>query len=214
MYAVVEEGDHYVVELALLSLKGEDIVEEKVVMRIDKTGRAADGGRFATLDQAVSVAARSLLDVADGVEALLDRLEYRLEAEERVDPLDVYNLSYLVHVLYSHSLSLRSLSVQLRSLGLLRPRTYETVRAAFRRASFLRRSLLDLRLLYLSQIQSSINVSMKRMTIVGTVALPAILISSIYGMNLSWLPLSHNPLAVFAIMIGATAIFAALVYKM
>lgn len=214
MYVVIEEEGLYVVEFSFVSLKEGELVEEDVVIKVDKSGRAVEAGRFMTLDQAITAAARRLLDVEDSVEALLDKLEYRLEAEERVEPLDIYDMSYLVHALYAHASSLRSLSSRLKGLGLVRPRTYEMTRAALRRALFLRRTLFDLRLLYLTKIQSSINVSMKRMTLVGTVALPAILISSIYGMNLSWLPLSHNPLAVFALMAVATAVFAALVYKM
>ncbi len=88
MYTLIEEEGLYVVQLSLVFLKGDDLAEEDVVIKVDKSGRAVEASRFATLDQAITAAAKQLLDAADGAEALLDRLEYRLEAEERVDPLD------------------------------------------------------------------------------------------------------------------------------
>lgn len=214
MYVVSEEGGNYLVEFPIVELKEGDIYEEKVSMKVDRNGKPLEPGRFATLDQAVSAAAGSLFALADRIEAMLDGLEYALESDRRVEPTEIYDLSYLVHSLYGHASSLRSLSLQLKALGLIRPRAFEAAKAAFRRASALRRSLFDLRLLYLSQIQNSINTSMRRMTLVGTIALPAILISSIYGMNLSHLPLADHPLAVFALMALATAVFALITYKM
>ncbi len=192
-----------------MTLKEDDILEEEVVMRVDGNGQPVEAAKFPSLDRAV---AGALLDAADAVEARLDKIEYRLEADERADPLELYNASYLVHSLHVHANSLRALSARLRRLGLTRQRTLEVVRSAARRAHALRRALLDLRLLYISQLQNSINSSMKRMTLISTVALPAILISSIYGMNIK-LPLADSPPAVFGLMAVLTAAFALLVYK-
>ncbi|MGC8583800.1 MAG: CorA family divalent cation transporter [Thermoproteus sp.] len=214
MYAVSEEGGAYLVEFSIVSLKDGDVSEERVAVRVDRSGRLVEPSRFQSLDQAISAAALALLEAADAVEAELDRIEYGLESDGKVDPLSVYNVAYLIHTLYGHSRSLRSLAARLRRMGLVRQRTYETARAASRRIDALRRNLFDLRLLHLAQIQNSINVSMKRMTLVSTVALPAILISSIYGMNLSHLPLADSPEAVFALIFAVTAAFAALVYRM
>ncbi|MDT7869828.1 MAG: CorA family divalent cation transporter [Thermoproteus sp.] len=212
MYAISEEGGIYVVEFPLVTLKEDDILEEEVVMRVDGNGQPVEAAKFPSLDRAVAGAAGALLDAADAVEARLDKIEYRLEADERVDPLELYNASYLVHSLHVHAYSLRALSARLRRLGLIRQRTLEVVRSAARRAHALRRALLDLRLLYISQLQNSINSSMRRMTLISTVALPAILISSIYGMNIQ-LPLADSPPAVFGLMAVLTAAFALLVYK-
>ena len=49
---------------------------------------------------------------------------------------------------------------------------------------------------------------MKRLTWLGTLAMPALIITGFYGMNLEWLPLADNPPAVFLILSLVTAVFA------
>ncbi|CCC81679.1 CorA family divalent cation transporter [Thermoproteus tenax] len=213
MYNLNEEDNYLVIELASIALKDDDIVESRIVLKTDRAGAVLEGG-YKSVDDALNVSAESLLDVIDRVEAEMDKIEYALESDLRVEPMQIYDVSYLVHAVYDHAMALRALANQLARRRLVKRKTAERIRYASRRAAALRRGLLDLRLLYLSQIQSSINISMKRMTLVSTLALPAILISSIYGMNLSHIPLADNPLAVFGIMALASAIFALLVYRM
>ncbi|MEM1807728.1 MAG: CorA family divalent cation transporter [Pyrobaculum sp.] len=54
---------------------------------------------------------------------------------------------------------------------------------------------------------------MRRLTILGTVAVPALLITGFYGMNLNWLPLADNPPAVFLILAAVTSVFALIINK-
>ncbi len=49
---------------------------------------------------------------------------------------------------------------------------------------------------------------MKRLTWLGTLAMPALIITGLYGMNLEWLPLADNPPAVFLILALVTAVSA------
>lgn len=76
-----------------------------------------------------------------------------------------------------------------------------------------RRYARDVRLLYATTIQLSLDVSIKKLTWLGTVATPAIVITSFYGMNLSWLPAADNPPFVFLILVLATAFFAYVINK-
>lgn len=56
-----------------------------------------------------------------------------------------------------------------------------------------REFLADLRDSYMSAVSLSLNEVMKKLTMVGTVALPLIVVSGIYGMNLQGLPGSNSP---------------------
>lgn len=61
---------------------------------------------------------------------------------------------------------------------------------------------------YLSSVANRTNQVMKVLTVLGTVALPALVVSGIYGMNIKGLPWTESPYglaAVFALMSGATA---------
>jgi magnesium transporter len=47
--------------------------------------------------------------------------------------------------------------------------------------------------IYLSSIANRTNRVMKVLTVLGTAALPALIISGMYGMNLHWLPWANSP---------------------
>jgi magnesium transporter len=62
---------------------------------------------------------------------------------------------------------------------------------------------------YLSSVANRTNQVMKVLTILGTVALPAVVVSSIYGMNVKGLPGAESPHAlgvVFSVMVATTAL--------
>jgi magnesium transporter len=64
--------------------------------------------------------------------------------------------------------------------------------------------------IYLSSISNRTNQVMKVLTVVGTVTLPVLLISSIYGMNIEGLPWAHASGAVvrlLAVMTLLTSLF-------
>ncbi|MEM1890406.1 MAG: CorA family divalent cation transporter, partial [Pyrobaculum sp.] len=78
---------------------------------------------------------------------------------------------------------------------------------------YIKRYARDIRILYTSLLELSFESSMRRLTILGTVAVPALLITGFYGMNLNWLPLADNPPAVFLILAAVTSVFALIINK-
>ena len=62
---------------------------------------------------------------------------------------------------------------------------------------------------YLSSVANRTNQVMKVLTVLGTVALPAVVVSSIYGMNVKGLPGAESPYAlaiVLSLMAGSTVL--------
>src|SRR5207253_7883126 len=60
---------------------------------------------------------------------------------------------------------------------------------------------------YLSSVANKTNQVMKVLTVLGTVALPALVISGFFGMNLKGLPFGESPygaLIVSGVMLGST----------
>ena len=69
---------------------------------------------------------------------------------------------------------------------------------------------------YLSSVANRTNEVMKVLTVLSTIALPALVISGIYGMNLKWIPFMDSPYApliVFGAMGVATAALLLLLRK-
>jgi magnesium transporter len=63
--------------------------------------------------------------------------------------------------------------------------------------------------IYLSSVANRTNQVMKVLTVLGTIALPALVISGIYGMNLKglpWIGSPHGAAIVGAVMLGTTAV--------
>ena len=62
---------------------------------------------------------------------------------------------------------------------------------------------------YLSSVANRTNQVMKVLTVLGTVALPALVVSGIYGMNVKGLPAAESPYAlgvVFSVMVATTVL--------
>ena len=94
-------------------------------------------------------------------------------------------------MLYFAASQLRQLAVELKRRGLVGYRQYAYARSLARRALLLRRFARDVRLLYSTVVQMSLDVSVKRLTWLGTVALPALIITGFYGMA-TWKELLPN----------------------
>jgi magnesium transporter len=65
---------------------------------------------------------------------------------------------------------------------------------------------------YLSSVANRTNQVMKVLTVLGTVALPALVISGIYGMNLKGLPGEETPLGTLVVVLAMAASTAVLLY--
>jgi magnesium transporter len=60
---------------------------------------------------------------------------------------------------------------------------------------------------YLSSVANRTNQVMKVLTVMGTIALPALVVSGIYGMNVKGLPAAESPhglILIGALMVGST----------
>jgi magnesium transporter len=69
---------------------------------------------------------------------------------------------------------------------------------------------------YLSSVANRTNEVMKVLTVLSTIALPALVISGIYGMNLKWIPFADSlyaPLVVFGLMAASTVALLALLRR-
>ncbi|MFN7106255.1 MAG: CorA family divalent cation transporter [Pyrobaculum sp.] len=207
MAYIFEEGGKVVVQIPHVALEGGEVVERYIEVVADRGGKAL-GGPYGSIQEAFLKALEDLSKTLTHAESFLDRVEYSLEAEERIEPREIYTASYMAHQLYYTASQLRQTAGELLKRGFITYRQYVYAKSAARKALALRRYARDLRLLYASVVQLSLDASMRRLTWLGTVAIPAILISSLYGMNLSWLPLADRPEAVFLLIAMATAGFA------
>jgi magnesium transporter len=71
--------------------------------------------------------------------------------------------------------------------------------------------------IYLSSVSNRTNAVMKVLTVLGTIALPALAISGIYGMNVKGLPLEDSPHAVLYIsflIVSSTVILLMILRRM
>jgi len=209
---IFSEGGYTVIQLPMVYIKDGDVAEEEVELVVDASGKVVKGP-FATVQDAYSKALESLAKALQYTETFLDQLEYKLEMEEKVNPGDVYTASYMAHFLHYAALQLYSVGKELHRRGYISHRLYGYARRLLRRAHVVRRYARDVRLLHATTVQLSLDTSMKKLTWLGTLAMPALIITGFYGMNLDWLPLADNPPAVFLLLLLATAVFAYVINK-
>jgi Mg2+ and Co2+ transporter CorA len=212
MAYIFTEDEHTIVQLPMVEVREGEVREEEVELVLDASGKVVKGP-YATVQEALNKALDSLAKALREAEDFLDRLEYRLETEEKVDPGEVYTASYIAHHLHYTAVQLYAAAKELLRRGFIRHRLYYQARRLLRKAYMVRRYARDVRLLYATTIQLSLDISIKKLTWLGTVATPAVVITSFYGMNLSWLPAADSPPIVFLILALATAFFAYVINK-
>jgi Mg2+ and Co2+ transporter CorA len=196
----------------MVEVREGEVREEEVELVVDTSGKVVKGP-YVTIQEALSKALENLAKALREAEDFLDKLEYRLETEEKVDPGEVYTASYMAHHLHYTAIQPYAAAKGLLQRGFIQHRPYYQARRLLRKAYMMRRYARDVRLLYATTIQLSLDVSIKKLTWLGTVATPAIVITSFYGMNLSWLPAADSPPLVFLILALATAFFAYVINK-
>ena len=212
MTYIFDEESHVVVQIPFIHIENGEVKEVAEELVAGRDGRVVKG-RYATVADAFQHALQSLAKALDETEAFLDKLEYRLEMEEKVQPGEIYTASYMAHALYYAATHLRQLGAELLKRRLVPHRQYLFSKTLYRRSLIVRRYARDVRLLYATVVQLSLDASMKKLTWLGTVALPALVVTSFYGMNLEWLPLADQPPVVFAFLLLLTRGFAALLNK-
>jgi Mg2+ and Co2+ transporter CorA len=212
MAYIFTENEHTIVQLPMVEVREGEVREEEVELVLDASGKVVKGP-YATVQEALNKALDSLAKALREAEDFLDRLEYKLETEEKVDPGEVYTASYMAHHLHYTAIQLYAAAKELFRRGFIRHRLYYQARRLLRKAYMVRRYARDVRLLYATTIQLSLDISIKKLTWLGTMATPAIVITSFYGMNLSWLPAADSPPLVFLILALATVLFAYVINK-
>ncbi len=212
MAYIFTENEHTIVQLPMVEVREGEVREEEVELVVDASGKVVKGP-YATVQEALSKALENLAKALREAEDFLDKIEYRLETEEKVDPSEVYTASYMVHHLHYTAIQLYAAAKGLLQRGFIQHRPYYQARRLLRKVYMVGRYARDIRLLYATIIQFSLDVSIKKLTWLGTVATPAVVITSFYGMNLSWLPAADGPLLVFLILVLATALFAYVMNK-
>jgi Mg2+ and Co2+ transporter CorA len=212
MAYIFTEDEHTIVQLPMVEVREGEVREGEVELVLDASGKVVKGP-YATVQEALNKALDSLAKALREAEDFLDKLEYKLETEEKVNPGEVYTASYIAHHLHYTAIQLYGVAKELLRRGFIRHRLYYQARRLLRKAYMVRRYARDVRLLYATTIQLSLDVSIKKLTRLGTVATPAVVITSFYGMNLSWLPAADSPPLVFLILALATALFAYVINK-
>jgi Mg2+ and Co2+ transporters len=212
MVYIFSEGGYTIIQFPMVYIKDGDVAEEEVELVVDASGKVVKGP-YATVQDAYSKALENLSKALQHTEAFLDQLEYKLEMEEKVNPGDVYTASYMAHFLHYAALQLYFAGRELQRRGHIPPKLYGYSRRLLRRANVVRRYARDIRLLHATVVQLSLDASMKRLTWLGALAMPALIITGFYGMNLEWLLLADSPPAVFLILALVTAVFAYVINK-
>jgi hypothetical protein len=199
--------------LPLVSVREGELVEEEVEVVADASGRVI-GGPFPTLEDALRASLESLESSLKLVERALERLEYALEIGGRADPRELHGAVYAAHALFHAALHVHDAAGDLLRAGRVPRRLYARARTLLRGARRVRGYARVVMLLHATLTQLSLERSVRRLTWLGTFAVPALLISSAYGMNLKWLPLADNPAAVFLVIALATGAFALALSKL
>ena len=106
MVYIFSEGGYTIIQFPTVYIKDGDVAEE-VELVVDGSDKVVKGP-YATVQDAYSRALENLSKALQHTEAFLDQLEYRLEMEEKVNPGDVYTLSYMAHFLHYAALQLYS----------------------------------------------------------------------------------------------------------
>jgi len=171
---------------------------DDVKQTLDSGARAANQGPDFLFYTILSHVVDSYFDLADTYEAGIDTLE-----ETIFKPGQTATLGKLLSVRRNIVATRRVLSYTRELVAsMLREDFYDLDdqdERYYRDAHFelshlleifetFREFLADLRDSYMSMVSLSLNEVMKKLTVVGTIALPLIVVSGIYGMNLAGLP--------------------------
>ena len=171
---------------------------DDVKQTLDSGARAANQGPDFLFYTILSHVVDSYFDLADTYEAGIDSLE-----ETIFKPGQTATLGKLLSVRRNIVATRRVLSYTRELVAsMLREDFYDLDdqdERYYRDAHFelshllevfetFREFLADLRDSYMSMVSLSLNEVMKKLTVVGTIALPLIVVSGIYGMNLAGLP--------------------------
>jgi magnesium transporter len=196
-------GPHYFVTVRSASARAIEEVRE----RLERSPDLLERGIEMIAHGVVDVTVDEFLPMVDHVDDLVDRLEESLF--ERYDEgaiKDIFQVKRLVVQLRRHLGPLREVLNVLTN----RPHTCITAssqiyfRDVYDHTIRIVESLESVRDLvatvldtYLTQTSNRMNRVMKQLSIVATISLPLVVLTGIFGMNFSQMPLIHHPLGFF-----------------
>jgi magnesium transporter len=190
----------------------ENILEQ--VSKASETNPRADQIYYRIVDQTVDTYPAVLDHFAEGIDRLEDQA---LEAPTPQTLSQIFDTKRNLIVLRRVMVNTRDVSSHLqrsespyiqRDMWPFLRDVYDHVARNLDTVETLRDLLTGALDVYLSSVANRTNQVMKVLTILGTIALPALVISGIYGMNVKGLPGAESPYSlaiVFSVMVAFTA---------
>jgi magnesium transporter len=190
-------GAHYLVTVHSGPVRATEELQRRLAASPDLLDRGAEMIAHGVIDYAVD----EYLPIVDGIDDLVDQLEERVV--ERYDEnaiRDIFALKRLVVQLRRHLGPLREVLNVLtnRPHPSIAPASQLYFRDVYDHSVRIVESLESVRDLlatvldtYLTQTSNRMNRVMKQLNIVATISLPLVVVAGVFGMNFTWIPLSH-----------------------
>jgi len=194
-----------------------DEMRERLSRNPDRLGRGVEMLGHGILDAVVD----EFIPLVDQVDDLVDTLEERLfEHYDQNAIKDIFAVKRLVVQLRRHLGPLREV------LNVLTNRPHSCItsqaqlyfRDVYDHTIRIVESLESVRDLvatvldtYMTQTSNRMNQVMKQLNVVATISLPLVVIGGVFGMNFSWMPMTHSPWGFFGAL-GIMAISAAILW--
>lgn len=197
-------GPHYVVTFAKEKIKSMDRIRESVQKRTDSyMGRGADTFTYFVLDYLVD----SYQPVIDHYEDKIDKLEDEIFNHSEKDYLaaimqakrDIFHFRRVVAPQRDTlNYITRNPSEIIKPENIIYFRdVYDHLYRIYGAIDGFHEALTGILQAYFSHSSNKLNLIMKRMTVLATLTMPAVMISSIYGMNFRSMPELEHPYGYF-----------------
>jgi magnesium transporter len=203
-------GKNFLVTVHAVPLLSCHSARERFTRNPELLARGVEMAMHHIIDQSVD----AFFPLIEELNALVDRLEQQLFAKFDEHLIqDIFKAKRSAFAFRRHIGPLRDVLNILtnRPTGYIRPETQLYYRDVYDHTIRITESVDSTRDLlggvletYLSQTSNRMNKVMKQLSIVSTIALPLIVVGSIYGMNFQHLPLTDHPLG-FAWALGSMA---------
>jgi magnesium transporter len=211
-------GKNFLVTVHAVESPSCDITRDRLARNPDLLGRGAEMTMHSIIDQAVD----AYFPIVESLNDLVDQLEERLfEAFDEKLIHEIFKAKRSAFGLRRHVGPLREVlnvltnrpSIYIRSETQLYYRdVYDHTIRIMESVDTTRDLLAGVLETYLSQTSNRMNRVMKQLSIVSTIALPLIVVGGIYGMNFSYLPLTHHPLGFYWALGSMAAISAVMLW--
>jgi magnesium transporter len=215
LYAVL--GPKYLVTIHSAPVRAVDEVKDRMERSSDKLDRGVEMVLYGLLDTIVD----EYIPMVDQVDDLVDTLEQKLfEAYDPAAIQEIFQLKRLVVQLRRHLAPLREVLnvITNRPHECIAPQAQLYFRDVYDHTIRIVESLESVRDLlatvldtYLTQTSNRMNQVMKQLNVVATISLPLVVIGGIFGMNFSWMPMTHSPWGFFSAL-GIMAASALLIW--